>query len=200
MNNFIREPTEQVPMPPVPHDDDSLDMFIGWLLKPPGYRHYDLISRNPEPKDFGEWTTKPWPFMEFCSKLCKRTPRIFEKTISEFFGILGGQVSLSNRGADDAIDAFWSTRSGNYIIQCKRWGRDRKVGTPVVREVFGALSDFRVTRSLKGAFIITTSDFPSNAIIFASDLQPPVGLINGMELFHLMYKIAPDMVKRIQEE
>jgi restriction system protein len=70
---------------------------------------------------------------------------------------------------------------GRYLIQCKRFSPEILVGSPAVREFYGALIADR--RAAKGIFI-TTSGFSTQARDFAANL--PIDLIDGDQLARLL--------------
>jgi restriction system protein len=70
---------------------------------------------------------------------------------------------------------------GRYLIQCKRFGPDTLVGSPAVREFYGALIADR--RAAKGIFI-ATSGFSAQTRDFAANLS--LDLIDGEQLAKLL--------------
>ena len=69
------------------------------------------------------------------------------------------------------------------IVQCKRY--QGNIGSPVVRDLYGAVTDARATKGI----LITTSDFSPDAVRFAEG--KPIDLINGRTVQHLLeqYKV-----------
>ncbi len=194
-----REYLEQPQKPPLPksHDEQSLVVFLNWLLQPPKYRNFAYISSlQPLPEDMKQFIKsllRPLPNQIFCDKLLGKSPKYFEELIADLLRRLGGQVIPGIRGADGGIDLFVKTPQGDYIVQCKRW--KRKVGVAVVREVYGIASKSEA----KGAFVISVSEFTDAAVYFSENLDPQVGLIDGRELFYLMTQIMPTVVEDIQK-
>lgn len=184
------------PLPPKPHDEQSLVVFLNWLLQPLKSKrsaHTSLqrpLSENNA--QFIESLVRPLPYHVFCDKLLGESPKYFEELIADFLRRLGGQVIPGVRGADGAIDLSVKTPQGDYIVQCKRW--KNKVDVAVVREVYGVASKLEA----KGAFVISVSEFTDTAAYFSENLNPPVGLIDGRELFYLMTQIMPSVVEDIQ--
>jgi restriction system protein len=78
---------------------------------------------------------------------------------------------------------------GRYLIQCKRFAPDTLVGSPTVREFYGALVADR--RAVKG-ILITTSSFSAQAREFAANL--PIELIDGHALVNLLTQTAKPAV------
>ena len=81
----------------------------------------------------------------------------------------------------------WTAHSvgGRYLIQCKRFAPDTLVGSPTVREFYGALvADRRAVKEI----LITTSSFSAQAREFAANL--PIELIDGDALANLLAQTA----------
>ncbi len=190
---FVERPKE--PMPPKPHDDQSLTIFLDWLLQAPNYRMFAYPSRQPGPEDteqFIKSLLRPLPHEDFRDKLARYSPKEFERLVANFLQSLGGgQVIAGEQGTDGGIDLKLRTSKGYYIVQCKRW--KAKVGVPIVREVYGVATNVQA----KGAFIISTSKFTNDAIYYTENLSPRVGLIDGEELFNLMTLFTPTIVEDI---
>ncbi len=70
---------------------------------------------------------------------------------------------------------------GRYLFQCKRFVGDNLVGSPTVREFYGALVADR--KAVKGV-LITTSGFTPQAREFAANLH--IELIDGNGLAQLV--------------
>ncbi|GAI19820.1 unnamed protein product [marine sediment metagenome] len=147
--------------------------------------------------DLQEWwrsLLRPIPYRVFCDKLREFTSREFEKLVSDLFRQLGADPKISPAGANEGIDILLRFTDGDFMIQCKKW--KKRVGEPTVREVYAAAAKHKV----KGAIIVTTSEFTIKAMEFLIDLRPPpVGLIDGKKLFDLMNQHMPSVVADIQE-
>ena len=188
--------------PPNPHDEQSLNIFIDWLLLPPNYRTQDFrhpkaISRNisTEPENMEQWIKQlliPPPHKIFCEKLHGFTPKYFEDLIGDLFRSLGGRVQSSGGVADGGIDLWLETLQGKYVIQCKKW-KNSKVGEPIVRDIAGVAAK----KQVEGALIFTTSVFTDSAINFTKNFHPRIGLIDGEQLFKIMNLIFPKVVSNI---
>ena len=70
---------------------------------------------------------------------------------------------------------------GRYLIQCKRFAPESLVGSPTVREFYGAITADR--KAIKG-ILIRTSGYTSQALEFADGL--PIELIDGVRLADLL--------------
>ena len=62
---------------------------------------------------------------------------------------------------------------GNYwIVECKRYGEDNKVGVEIVRGLYGVVEAKRATRGI----IATTSYFTKGAKSFRNQVKHRIGL------------------------
>jgi hypothetical protein len=109
----------------------------------------------------------------------------FERLIVTLLKNLGFQAEMTKATGDGGIDIEAVLDrpivGGRYLIQCKRLAANTLVGSPTVREFYGALVADR--RAAKG-ILITTSDFSAQAREFAKNL--PVELIDGAKLADLL--------------
>ncbi|MEK7397936.1 MAG: restriction endonuclease [Candidatus Poribacteria bacterium] len=181
----------QKPPWPISHDEQSLVVFLNWLLQPPKFRTFAYPFKQESLMTKEQWVAsllKPLPHRKFCDKLATYSPKDFERLVADFFRYLGYKVEIGEKGADGGIDLIIRISEGFYIVQCKRW--KNKVGVTVVREVHSVSTKFLA----KGAFIFTVSEFTDQALYYTDDLNLPVGLIDGKELFNLMSQIDPTAI------
>jgi HJR/Mrr/RecB family endonuclease len=87
-------------------------------------------------------------------------PRRFEELIGEIFASFGWDVQLTPETKDGGYDIFAISKdvSGmrtSWIIECKRFRSDRKVGVDIARSLYAVKGDLRVAN----AMIATTSSF-----------------------------------------
>lgn len=112
----------------------------------------------------------------------------FERLIVTLLKALGFQAEMTKATGDGGIDIEAVLDrpivGGRYLIQCKRFAADTLVGSPTVREFYGALVADR--KALKG-ILITTSDFSAQAREFAGNL--PIELIDGGKLAELLARL-----------
>lgn len=94
-------------------------------------------------------------------------PHLFERVIAEIFRKFQMRVELTKRTRDGGVDifAFEDTQytRNRYIIECKHYSPDRKVGLQIVQRLYGVKASLRVTK----AFLVTSSHFSRDAIKFA---------------------------------
>jgi restriction system protein len=117
--------------------------------------------------------------------LLRLSPTDFERRVAELLRQMGFRVELTKASGDGGVDIVALSSSpitgGRYLVQCKRFGPKLPVGSPVVREFYGALQADR--KAVKG-ILITTSYFTPDAKRFAADL--PLELIDGERLGKLL--------------
>ena len=115
----------------------------------------------------------------------------FERLVLELLKHLGFSAEMTKTTGDGGIDIEAVLDrpivGGRYLVQCKRFAIDTLVGSPAVREFYGALVADR--KAAKG-ILITTSDFSAQARDFAKDL--PIELINGTDLTKLLAQMSRD--------
>ncbi|UYQ92136.1 pentapeptide repeat-containing protein [Chitinophaga horti] len=86
--------------------------------------------------------------------------RGFEELVAELLASFGWSVELTSATKDNGYDIFgiYKDDSGirhSWIIECKKYNPDRKVGIEVVRSLYGVKTDLRVGNAL----LATTSSF-----------------------------------------
>jgi len=97
-------------------------------------------------------------------RLYTLTPRKFEELVAELFYEFGFDVELTVRTKDGGRDivALGYDRAGiglKYLIECKRYGRGKKVGVQVVRSLHGVVTDEGATKGI----LATTAKFSKPA-------------------------------------
>ena len=113
----------------------------------------------------------------------------FERLITQLLNGMGFVAEMTKASGDGGVDieAVFDRPivGGRYLIQCKRFALDAPVGSPVVREFYGALVADR--KAIKG-ILMTTSSFTPQAREFADNL--PIELIDGEQLARLLSENA----------
>jgi hypothetical protein len=112
---------------------------------------------------------------EYPEKLTELPPRQFEELIAELLASFGWEVSLTPPTRDGGYDILAVSRDApgletSWLIECKRYSRDHKVGVDNVRSLYGVKSHI----GLPNAVIVSTSSFTAAAKELAksrSDLQ-----------------------------
>jgi restriction system protein len=103
-------------------------------------------------------------------------PRQFEEFVAEVFARQGYEVNLTpatrDGGSDIRVAKNDSLGSFLYIVECKRYARDRPVGVQLVRQLHGVADVMRAN----GSILVTTSYFTRDAKQFASEIRYQMNL------------------------
>jgi len=96
-------------------------------------------------------------------------PRQFEELIAEVLSSYGWQVVLTPASKDGGYDLYAIVKDApgaptSWIIECKKYAPERKVGVEIVRGLWGIKLDLRVAN----AMLATTSYFTQGAQAFKS--------------------------------
>ena len=135
----------------------------------------------------------------------KCSPAFFERLVVDLLvsmGYGGTQADAARsvgRSGDEGIDGIINEdRLGldTVYIQAKRWQRDSKIGSSVIREFAGALQGYRAN---KGVFL-TTADFTKDALNFVKNISSKIVLINGQQLANLMIDFGIGVTTRTNYE
>lgn len=104
-------------------------------------------------------------FSENPDRLFDIHPEEFERLIANVWFQFGYEVELTSRtrdGGRDIIAIKHAESSVRYLIECKRYSEDRKVGIVPVRALYGVKTDEEATK----AILATTSGFSRDALEF----------------------------------
>lgn len=112
------------------------------------------------------------------------TGQEFESLIKALLIEMGFQAELTEVTGDGGVDIVAMLdkpfSGGRYIFQCKRYAENNLVGSPALRDFYGAVM---ADKAVKGIFI-TTSDFTAQAKDFGSHVG--VELVNRARLIQLL--------------
>ena len=101
--------------------------------------------------------------------LYKISPRKFEEIIAEIFDSLGYHIELTARTRDGGRDILAIQKNVDFfvklIIECKRFGRDKKVGLSFVQRLLGV----KIAERANKALLVTTAFFTTPAKKFESE-------------------------------
>lgn len=114
-------------------------------------------------------------------------PAEFEIYVADLFRRLGYQTKRVGGSHDGGIDVIAEKDGKKHYIQCKKYFSKHEVGSPDVRNFYGAIAD-RLSNG-EGWFI-TTNKFTPEAEIFAED--KPIILIDQFKLV--------EYIKRAEKE
>jgi hypothetical protein len=156
-----------------------------------GYTKYAPIS-DLFPEIYATHTLAPAPILitsisaindELISYLARHpefmyqmNPRRFEELVAELLRAQGFRPTLTPQSRDGGRDII-ATRTDTlgellYLVECKRYAPNRKVGVQQVRGIFGVAQAERATK----AVLVTTSSFTGGAVAFASPLKYDISL------------------------
>jgi HJR/Mrr/RecB family endonuclease len=99
------------------------------------------------------------------AELLKLTSRAFEELIAELWWRFGYEVELTARtrdGGRDVIAVRKAEATIRFLIECKRYDPDKKIGVALVRALYGV----KVHENATKAILATTSTFTAGAESF----------------------------------
>ncbi|MYM92545.1 restriction endonuclease [Duganella vulcania] len=106
--------------------------------------------------------------------------RQFERLVAEAYARQGFRVGENGQGgADGGVDLYLHRDGQKTIVQCKHW-RSTRVGSPVVREMYGLMQH----EGASAVKIVTSGHFTEDARLFARD--KPIDLVDGQRLHKLI--------------
>ena len=107
-------------------------------------------------------------YPEFMRQL---NPRKFEELIAEILRNKGYEVTLTPKTRDGGKDiiALYKSPFGHqmFIVECKRYKEERKVGVELIRGLYGV----KTAEQYNQAILVTTSTFSKSAIDFVKPLK-----------------------------
>jgi restriction system protein len=108
--------------------------------------------------------------------LYELTPRGFENVVAELLRRLGYQVTVtppSNDGGKD-IYAAKKTSIGSflYLVECKKYAPDNRVGVELIRQLHGVVQAEKATAGI----LVTTSFFTKGALEFQGKVSYQISL------------------------
>jgi restriction system protein len=98
-------------------------------------------------------------FRKHPEKLYELPPRKFEELIALIFKNQGFNVELTPETGDGGFDVVavqndQLTGKSTYLVECKRYQADNKVGVGIIRSLYGVVTDQKATKG-----ILATSSF-----------------------------------------
>lgn len=110
------------------------------------------------------------------------SPRQFEIVVADVFRKQGFDVELTQTSRDGGVDIYVRREDVFgpllYIVECKRYSRENKVGIGIVQRVHGVAQGKGATKGV----IVTTSSFTEPAISFAAPFRRSLSL-NDYRMF-----------------
>lgn len=118
------------------------------------------------------------------------TPREFEQIVERIFNDAGFETVLTpatrDGGKDIIATKYVMGKPVVFYIECKRYGREQKVGVAVVQRLYGVQTDDKINK----AVLVTTSRFTSGARRFAEKQKTLIDLYDIDELHELLKRSA----------
>lgn len=110
----------------------------------------------------------------------------FEEAITRLYWELGWDAVRTPPSNDGGWDV--DIRSGNmrFLVECKKFALDKKVGRPVLQKLHSAV----VTEGASGGILVTTAGFSQPAREFAA--QHKIQLVGDRELAEMLSRAYPD--------
>lgn len=101
------------------------------------------------------------------ARLYELSSRKFEELIAAMFANQGFNVELTPPSRDGGFDVLAVqnhplTGRSTYLVECKRYSPERRVGVGVVRSLLGVVSDQKATKGI----VATTAFFTKGARVF----------------------------------
>jgi Holliday junction resolvasome RuvABC ATP-dependent DNA helicase subunit len=135
-----------------------------------------VLGLGPRPRAQGELATEEVDTLSGIE---------FERLVTGLLDAMGFRTEMTKASGDGGIDIVASSErlitGGKYLFQCKRYAPGNLVGSPTVREFYGAV---RADPEAVKGILITTSGFTQQALEFARQL--PIELIAGDKLRELL--------------
>jgi restriction system protein len=108
--------------------------------------------------------------------LYQLTSRKFEEVVAELLAQQGYEVTLTPKSKDGGKDIYAARRDGMgsflYLVECKKWAPNHRVGVGVVRQLYGVAQLERAS----GAMVATTSFFTRGAHEFQQEIEYQLSL------------------------
>ena len=118
--------------------------------------------------------------------------REFEVFVSKLLEKFGYNVTLGKGSRDGGVDIF-AERRGLFgteltLVQCKRNRKDRKVGEPVVKQLYGDIESRKATKGL----LVTTSSFTATALGYIESIKYRMSPIDFDKLQNMIAALKKD--------
>lgn len=122
--------------------------------------------------------------------LLAMSPAGFEFAVADLFRARGYDDMRRVGGSGDlGVDLVGRDPDGlSVIVQCKRYGRDKRVGSPAIQGFIGMAVHHRAERGL----VVTTSSYTEPAIRLAAQAPLPITLIDGTALVRMASRAHDD--------
>ncbi len=118
------------------------------------------------------------------------SPAEFEFAVADLFRARGyDDIHRVGGSGDLGVDLIGRDRDGCLVIvQCKRYGRENRVGSPAIQSFIGMAVHHRAKRGV----VVTTSTYTLPATRLAAQAPLPISLIDGTGLVRLASRAHDD--------
>jgi HJR/Mrr/RecB family endonuclease len=120
-----------------------------------------IASLHEITREYMEWITKHSNVIDSVAA------DAFERIVAEVMASNGYDVDITARVRGQSADVLAVQRreggETRYLIECKRYSSDRRVGIAIVNQVLGALARARIQRPIHQAILVTSSSFTRDA-------------------------------------
>ena len=104
------------------------------------------------------------------------SPRGFEEVVAELLGRLGYEITLTPASRDGGKDIYAAKKDhlGTflYVVECKKYAPDRRVGVGLVRQLNGVVQAEQATAGI----LATTAFFTRGALQFQETIASQLSL------------------------
>lgn len=126
--------------------------------------------------------------------LYKLSPRKFEEVIAEILSRKGYDVTLTAATRDGGKDIYAARKddigSFLYVVECKKYNPNHKVGVKVLRDLYGVISKENLTAGI----IATTSFFTKPAKDFQQDIKCKLALNDYDSISKWLYEVTHNLL------
>lgn len=118
----------------------------------------------------------------------------FEDIVAELLHSFGWRVNLSQRRRDGGVNMFATSKDKtgietSWIIECKKYNKDKKVNVELIRQLYETTRSLRVSNVV----LITTSTFSKEAVLYANQLLD-IKLLNFQNILEWVENYTPPPV------
>lgn len=108
--------------------------------------------------------------------LYELTPRGFEKVVAELLHRLGYQITITRASKDGGKDIYAAKKNAIgsflYLVECKKYAPDNRVGVELIRQLHGVVQAENATAGI----LVTTSFFTKGALEFQRKVSYQISL------------------------
>jgi hypothetical protein len=114
------------------------------------------------------------------------SPNEFEDAVATMFSKLGYSIQQTPYVSDHGKDAIAQKDGRKYVIECKRYGKDKSIGRPMLQKLFATMNEEKAD----GGFFVSTGQFTNTAIDYAKEYN--IKLIDVDQLSLMMQQAFPE--------